>query len=313
MQPAILDRVSAAVSDLSKSERLVAKAVLDDPVLSSRENIADLARRAGVSQPTVFRFCRRFGCNGFPDFKQTLAASVDLGEGMRRAPGIRTGDSVGDIVRKVVLSASGALKDLQRDLDETVLARCVDVVSQARRVVICAQGASRPEGQDFRYQLLSLGMACEFHSDPQSVLSAAASLRQEDLLLVISLYGTDRDCLSAVDLALTNGAFTICVCPKNSPLATKSVLMLACGSSNATDDDLLPNAIRAKASLKILSGGVSLRRAELVRQVSPKIRNALKALGQPTDDSQSLQKDSAPDDNGALKPGEPITSLGWKL
>ena len=40
MESAILDRVSAGLAELSKSERLVAKAVLDDPVLSSRENIA---------------------------------------------------------------------------------------------------------------------------------------------------------------------------------------------------------------------------------------------------------------------------------
>ncbi len=310
MAAAILDRVSSGFANLSKSERLVAKAVLDDPVLSSRENIADLARRAGVSQPTVFRFCRRFGCNGFPDFKQTLAAAVDAGEGDRRAPGVRSGDSVGDIVRKVAAGYSGALKDLQRDLDEAVLARCVDVVSQARRIVVCAQGAARAAGEAFRFRLINLGMPCEMASDPQAILASAASLRQEDLLVAASLTGNGRDCISAANTAAQAGAFTICVCPAESTLATAGALWIRAGRPVRSDDDLLPNSVCCEASLMILAGGVSLRRAELVRQVRPRIKGALAPLGM-----AARQEESAPAEEpaGALKPGEPITSIGWKL
>jgi RpiR family carbohydrate utilization transcriptional regulator len=310
MEAAILDRVSSAASTLSKSERLVAKAVLDDPVLSSRENIADLARRAGVSQPTVFRFCRRFGCNGFPDFKQTLAAAVDAGAGDRRAPGVRSGDSVGDIVRKVAAGYSGALKDLQRDLDEAVLARSVDVVSQARRIMVCAQGAARAAGEAFRFQLLGLGMPCELAADPHSMLASAASLRQEDLLVAVSLSGVERDSIAAANTAAQGGAFTICICPAETTLATAGALFIRAGRPLRSDDDLLPNAVCAEAALRILAGGVSLRRAELVRQVRPKIRSALEPLGMAVKRDEPRQAESPA---GSLRPGEPITSLSWKL
>ena len=49
----ILDRISRESVNLSKGERSVAKIILDDPLLSAGENIAELATRAGVSQPTV--------------------------------------------------------------------------------------------------------------------------------------------------------------------------------------------------------------------------------------------------------------------
>ncbi|MGN0909090.1 MAG: MurR/RpiR family transcriptional regulator [Succinivibrio sp.] len=309
MEAAILDRISAAAATLSKSERLVAKAVLDDPALSSRENIADLARRAGVSQPTVFRFCRRFGCNGFPDFKQTLGATVDSGGADRRSPGVRSGDSVADIVRKVAAGYGTAIKDLQRSLDEAVLARCVDVVSQARRILICAQGPARAAAEAFRFQLLCLGMPCEICSDPQAMLASAASLRQEDLLVAVSLSGQERDGLSSVLAAARSGAFTICACPEGTPISSAAALAVHAGKAVRSDDDLLPNAVCAEAALRILSGGVSLRRAELVRQVRPKIRSALAPLGMAAGEEPPKEDDPA----GALKPGEPITSLDWKL
>ncbi len=310
MESAILDRVSAGLAELSKSERLVAKAVLDDPVLSSRENIAELARRAGVSQPTVYRFCRRFGCDGFPDFKQTLATSVDSGDGARRASGVRSGDSVGDIVRKVAAAYSGALKDLTRDLDEAVLARCVDVVSQARRILLCAQGPARAPAEAFRFGILGLGMPCEMASDPHSILASAASLRQEDLLVAVSLSGDERDSIAAVNTAAQGGAFTICACPSESTLATAGALWISAGRAPRSGDDLLPNSVCCEAALRILAGGVRLRRAELVRQVRPRIEGALKPLGM---GSRTQEPNRPESPAGALKPGEPITSLGWKL
>ncbi|MGN0893489.1 MAG: transcriptional regulator HexR, partial [Succinivibrio sp.] len=61
----ILDRI-AAETDLTKSERKLADIILKDPAAVVGENIAQLAKRAGVSDPSVCRFCRRFGANGFP-------------------------------------------------------------------------------------------------------------------------------------------------------------------------------------------------------------------------------------------------------
>ena len=37
--------------------------------------IVDLAAAAGVSEPTVIRFCRAIGCDGFQSFKLAVARS----------------------------------------------------------------------------------------------------------------------------------------------------------------------------------------------------------------------------------------------
>lgn len=46
--------------------------ILKAPQLIPQMNLATLAQKASVSGPTVLRFCRKLGCNGFPDFKLRL-------------------------------------------------------------------------------------------------------------------------------------------------------------------------------------------------------------------------------------------------
>lgn len=74
MSTNLLDRIKNSLNELTKSERKIATAILANPQFVVSENIADLAKRCQVSQPSVFRFCKRFGTKGFPDFKFVLSS-----------------------------------------------------------------------------------------------------------------------------------------------------------------------------------------------------------------------------------------------
>ena len=75
-EPNLLSELNAALPDLNKSETKVANAILEDPEAATRSSIAVLAAAAKVSEPSVNRFCKRFGARGFPDFKLRLARVV---------------------------------------------------------------------------------------------------------------------------------------------------------------------------------------------------------------------------------------------
>ena len=78
-KPNLLTQVAAALPGLSKSETKVAQAILADPEAATQSSIANLAKSAGVSEPSVNRFSKRFGAKGFPDFKIQLATSLVSG------------------------------------------------------------------------------------------------------------------------------------------------------------------------------------------------------------------------------------------
>ena len=71
-EPNLLAVIQRQLSELNKSESKVAHAILNAPEEATRLSIASLATAAGVSEPSVNRFCKRFGATGFPDFKLQL-------------------------------------------------------------------------------------------------------------------------------------------------------------------------------------------------------------------------------------------------
>src|SRR5687767_9623468 len=72
----ILNQIRRARPSLSPAEQRVADLVLRQPRSALNDPIAQLAKAAEVSQPTVIRFCRSLGCKGLSDFKLRLASSL---------------------------------------------------------------------------------------------------------------------------------------------------------------------------------------------------------------------------------------------
>lgn len=75
----LLEQIQGRLDELNKAERKVAEVILQDPQQATRFSIAALAQAAQVSEPTVNRFCRSFGVNGYPELKMQLAQSLASG------------------------------------------------------------------------------------------------------------------------------------------------------------------------------------------------------------------------------------------
>ena len=77
MKPAELTlAISTSLPEMRKSERKVAEFILANFSEVIRMRIVDLAEAAEVSEPTVVRFCRAVGCDGFQAFKLALAQQL---------------------------------------------------------------------------------------------------------------------------------------------------------------------------------------------------------------------------------------------
>jgi DNA-binding IclR family transcriptional regulator len=61
----MLEKIQSRLEHLSKSERKVAEVILATPAQAIHSSIAALALEAGVSEPTVNRFCRSLETRGF--------------------------------------------------------------------------------------------------------------------------------------------------------------------------------------------------------------------------------------------------------
>src|SRR5471032_2564417 len=112
----LLDSIRTQLDSLSKSEKKVALAVLDQPNQTVSQNITALAKSAQVSEPTVVRFCRTLGYDGWHEFKLKLAQGLALAlPGLNEQP--TQDDLAADLVNKICSRSINTLLDLRNNLD----------------------------------------------------------------------------------------------------------------------------------------------------------------------------------------------------
>ena len=75
--PTLKARLNSPEVDLTKAERKVIRALLDDYPRGGLGPMSRLARQAGVSDPTILRLVKKLGFAGYADFQNALLAEVD--------------------------------------------------------------------------------------------------------------------------------------------------------------------------------------------------------------------------------------------
>lgn len=308
METNILDRI-ANETDLTKSERKIAAIILKDPAFVINENIAQLAKRAQVSEPSVCRFCKRFGADGFPAFKLVLSSIVSTTH-VSKVEGVKQGDSVEDVISKVIAQSKRSLSLLEKNIDESKVARIIDAMSQSRRIIILSQGMSDFAAVDLKTRMLNLGFPCEHYTDKQSMALALSTLRVGDIALCISSTGENRDLIEALNNADNTGAGVIAICPQNSSLYEKANMQIATDSLDySRDDELMSGRISLLIAVQILLGGIMLRRAIAIDDLKNRLSKA--RCSSYKVESSNEEEEEVKNDDSSLKSNTPITTLDW--
>ncbi|MEZ5174971.1 MAG: MurR/RpiR family transcriptional regulator [Acidimicrobiia bacterium] len=137
--PSLADLIAAVNDQLTPSEELLARAVLDDPTIVAFGTVADLARHVDVSRPTVVRFARTLGFGGYSDL-QARARDALTDTLNRPSARIRGERSPTATVRAKLFTA---LDHLFAHLPDERLASMVDPIVTARRVLVVSGETSR--------------------------------------------------------------------------------------------------------------------------------------------------------------------------
>jgi DNA-binding MurR/RpiR family transcriptional regulator len=68
--------VAAVSGDLTSAERRIAREVLAEPTLLAFGTVSDLARRAGTSRPTIVRFAKKLGFEGYAQLQRHVRSDL---------------------------------------------------------------------------------------------------------------------------------------------------------------------------------------------------------------------------------------------
>lgn len=280
----LLEQIQSRLDDLNKAERKVAEVILHDPQQATRFSIAALAQAAAVSEPTVNRFCRSFGANGYPELKMQLAQSLASGAAyVSRA--VSADDGPEAYTRKIFGSTIASLDSACQSLDPQHVSRAVDLLIQARQIHFFGLGASASVALDAQHKFFRFNLAVSAHSDVLMQRMIASVAHTGDLFVIISYTGRTRELVEVARLARDNGASVLALTAAGSPLAQASSLSLNIPLPEDTDIYMpMTSRIIQLTVLDVLATGVTLRRGVDFQPHLRKIKESLSASRYPADE-----------------------------
>jgi glucokinase len=254
----LMERVQHLQHELSPAEQRVATLVLEHPRKVLGEPIAEIARLADVSQPTVIRFCRSLGFLGLADFKLKFASSLTGTIPVRHSQ-VRVSDSTHDLSAKVIDNTVSAILKFRDQLDVVSIDRAIDLLRNARRVEFYAMGNSRVVALDGQHKFFRFRIPTAAYGDSHLFKLAAELLKPGDVVIVISTSGQLPELLEAVDAARAAGASVIAITSSKSALAKKATVCLAVDHSEDSTSFLsMISRILQLLLIDIMSVGISL-------------------------------------------------------
>ena len=260
----ILAQIQRSRDALSPAERRVADHVLAHPRAVLNDPVAEIARAAQVSQPTVIRFCRSLGCEGLSDFKLRLASGL-TGTVPVTHTQVTGDDSILELGTKVLGNTASSILQVRDHLNRDSIDRAVALLMAAQRVDCFAVGYGGAAAQDAQYKFLRLGLPSGVYTDPRAQAMAAQVLGAGDVAFIISSSGRKPELLAVADAAHERGASVVAVTASQSPLARKADVALIV--DHVEDVDLhLPMVSRILHLLMvdILAVGVAMQRHQLL-------------------------------------------------
>lgn len=274
----VLARLDTLAPSLRESERKIAEYVLAHPPEVVHLSVTELADRTGTSEATVIRFAQRLGYEGYAALK--IALALDLHAGAAVLPGeVTAGDDIVAIKRKVIQVSIESLQDTAQLLDDDALARAVEALVRAPRIEVYGVGGSAAVAQDAYFSLMRIGLPAVAITDSHLQVMSAVQLGTRDVAMAISLSGSTRDTVDALQLAREAGATCLCITRyARSPITQVAhITLLAAARAAAIGSHPALGRIAQLAVIDMLAAAATLARQDASVAALARGRQAISA------------------------------------
>lgn len=272
----MLDKIKNNLNVFSKSERKVAEVILLDPEEAIHSSIATLAAMANVSEPTVNRFCRRLDTKGFPDFKLQLAQSLATGSPYINRD-INEDDDTSSYAAKIFESTIACLEATKNNISPQQINHVVDLMIQARKIAFFGLGASASVCHDALNKFLRFNTPVIYFDDLVMQKMSCINSDTSDLFVFISYTGRTKELIEVAQIAKEQGATTVGITAKNSPLAKACTETIDLDVEEDTNIYMpMASRIVQMAVIDVLATGFTLKRGEKFRDNLKRVKMAIK-------------------------------------
>jgi len=199
MKMDFLKKIYEIYPTLTRAERLVADYFAEHSASIPPMPLKAICRAAGVSEPTVFRFCRAMGFAGIKDIKLYMASH--LHDASPAAPEEAKPNGTYEFVSRILEAEQKILSVTIRHLDPVLLEEAASHIASAGRIFLYGLGSSFLVCQDAARKLTRMQMNAWAIQEPDELKTHLHMSRSPALLFCISHSGSSRPVISALQTA----------------------------------------------------------------------------------------------------------------
>lgn len=269
-----LSRINSFYKKLSPSEKKVADYILANAKQVIHMPMSEVAKNSDVSDPSVLRFCRSLGYTGYLDYK--LALTQDLASPTEFiSEAVKEHDSVAEIAQKTFAAANQGLYDSLQGMDMLELKKAIELIRNARLVLIIGVGTSAPIAQMFYNRLLRIGINARVQTDSYLQLMEASLLGEEDVVVGISQTGASIDPIVTLEEAKSHGVKTIALTGSLASPITKNVDICLFSVTNSLQPEDVSSRISQIIILESIYLALSMQDLEKTKNNEHKLWSAI--------------------------------------
>ena len=205
--------ISERIDEFSRSQKDVARYIVDHLDEAAFQTAEELARRANTSSSTVVRFSQALGFEGYPELQQSAI------EEYRNRDAQENGNGGGQLFDfdhsefEAALAADHAnVEDTARTLTREQVEACVSALAAAKRVVIVGVDQMAFFGSYLRHLLALLDLRAEVVATPrQESINRLARVDEDTLVVAFSAGRAHPLIVRALKLARHRRAPTLAI------------------------------------------------------------------------------------------------------
>ncbi|MGI6108428.1 MAG: MurR/RpiR family transcriptional regulator [Eubacteriaceae bacterium] len=223
----LLSDLRTKYNTFSKTQKKIADHILSAPEDIVLQSITDLASSCNTSETTVMRLLKKLDYDSYQVFRIDLAR--DLSDSPKESfnEELTEEDTLESIKEKVIRHTVTSIQDLSNTLSDESLAKALDMIQKAKRILFFGVGASAAIAMDAMHKFGNIGLNVCSYPDSHLMNIICSHTTPDDLFIGISHTGESMEVLSAATIARSNGTAVIAMTSfDNSSLAQLADLTL---------------------------------------------------------------------------------------
>jgi DNA-binding MurR/RpiR family transcriptional regulator len=229
----VYQHISGMIPQMSKSQVKIAKYILGNPNTVPFFTVGKLAKMAGVSEATVVRFATYLGFSGYPEFQQSMQASVQkqLTTIERLEMSVQVYDETDKGVYEIFQDDMANIKSTMEKMDIQTFLSTVDSIVHSERVYVAASRSASSLGVFLEYYLNIVLGNTRLIKSVEDISDQLYELNKKDVVIGISFARYTKSTIDIMAYAREKGATTIAITDHLlSPLIQHSDLPLVAAS-----------------------------------------------------------------------------------